>query len=1183
MTQRTHHVFCLVLSVLFVLLFSLCSFAQTSTLSGAVQDQKGAVIQHASIVLTNVLTNTANTTTTNNDGIYLFTGLVAGTYNLQTSATGFNKFDRRGIILEISQHARVDVVLNVGEAEEQIVVNANASALHFDTDTLEYDISPDVESDLPLLVTGAPSNAYTFAALLPGVATTQGTNDASSLRINGGVVQGQEAITDGISMQEGGMGQGGTIGLGDFPMSPDVISEVKIMVSNYGPQYGGTTSGVIIQSTKSGTDEFHGSAYEYLRNIALNATKFHASAKSPDNEHQFGGGIGGPIKTRFAWSPRNKTFFYFNYQQYEQKGGVNPPVITIPTLKNRQGDFSDQLNASGKLIPIYDPATTHAVNGGITRSQFMGCDGLSPNVICQTRLDSTALAFNKYLPTPTNSNPTYNYQVPRSIPDNILEGSKQFFGKIDEYVGDADHVAVTLWHQQAPQKWNSQLPIQIASETVKGNPESSWVNRLNWDHTLTASMLNHFAFGYLNRREGTGSLNYKYANVLPQIQGVSDPSEAPPVIAASGYATYGNTYGNPAHYVSGRPTYIWNDLFTLVKGTHTISAGGEFRYLTMSQTQNGNAAGTFNFTSTQTGLIGISSGNAEASFLLGAVGSASSTFYSSRAYSARQHAGALFIGDQWRHSAHLTLNYGVRWEYWSPGTETHGNDSWLDISRANPDAGGRLGSLVFGTEKAGTAYAGTHAPELSFYKGFAPRLGFIYAPSNNMTVTLGYGISYDQLFYPDYSDGARLQAGLNNTASYSSTTNSGLDPAFYLSSGFPGNSIKTLPYYSLGAVNGGDSYSTVAWRNPKDGRLPYSQQWNLSIERSIKNNVTVKVNYVGSKGTHLYTAVSPINTLPISYLSLGKKLYDTFASGSTVVDGVSAPYSGWASQMKNCTPTVAQALLPYPQYCQQMTSLTESDGYSSYHSLQLSGQKRFSSGLFVLSNFTWSKLIGTPGTEFGASQTSNAVFSKDQKWRYHTLASSDLPYVFNFSVIYSLPFGKSKRYFGNASPIANALVGGWDISEITRVNGGSLMSFTALCTVPSAFGASGCYPELVPGQKIRTLSQGDINKSIIKGVSYQAYNPNAFAWQSIPSYTVPLGPLYATRGFGYKDFDASLTKKINIGERVKVKISGQFFNVFNQHSFGKNFGTNLTGTTFGVWNGSVSNPRNGQLTGRIVF
>lgn len=1158
--------------------------AQTnSAITGTVTDSSGVVVPGVFVTLTNRQTGTMNVTVANREGIYNFATLAAGQYNVKATAQGFGTFTQNGIVLELSQSARVNIQLPLAQVQSSVVVNADAPPLQFDSVTQEFDISPQVEQKLPVLVSGAPRNATTFAAVLPGVASNNGTSNVGQITINGGVVQGQEAIVDGISMQEGALSQGGTISFGDFPMSPDIINEVKVLTLNYGPQYGGTASGVIEQSTKSGTSQFHGSAYEYLRNTALNATRFGSPVKNPDNEHEFGGSFGGPLHIPWMWSGSNKLFLFFNYEQYQQLGGINPPVLTIPTLKNRVGDFTDQVNTQGQLIPIYDPTTTQLQpDGTVTRKQFMGCNGNQPNVICLNRISPIAKAFDSFLPQPTNYNPVANYQVPRAVPDPILNASKQEFLKLDDYFGTADHIAISLWHQGAPQKFNSELPQALSYDQLFGAPESSWVNRLNWDHTFDATLLQHFAFGYLNRNEGLGSLNYKYVNQLPQIAGVF-AHNAPPAINIGGYTSYGSQWGDPSQSIGSRPTYIANDLLVLVRGKHTISVGGEFRYLTSNQTNGANQAGTFNFSQGQTGLIGVTSGNSYASYLLGAVNSASSTFYSVNSYGGRQHAGSAFVGDVWKATQRLTLNYGLRWDFWSPGTDVNGNNSWTDLTRPNSAAGGRNGLIVFGTPRAGATYAGTHAPEHPFYGAFAPRLGFIFAPDNQSTIRAGYSITYDQLFYPDYSVGAGEQTGLNLTPTYNSTGPGGIDPAFYLSQGFPGNP-NPVPDFSP-ALGAGGLYSSP-WRNPRDGRLPYSQQWDVSLAHSIGNDASASITYIGTKGTHLYSSLNPANNLPLSELSRGNALFNVFQPGQTSLSGVQVPYAGWAAQMTGCVPSVAQALLPYPQFCQPLGALTEQAGYSIYHSMQLAAQKRYTNGIFLLANLTWSKLIGTPGNQFG-SVIQNYVFAPEQQRRYYAVSSSDLPLVFNFSGIYTLPFGRGQRFL-NRSRWLDLAVGGWEVADITHINSGSPLSFAASCNTPGQFHAYGCFPELVPEQRLKSLTQAQINHAIANNANYSAFNIGAFqgANLAIPyqyEFQIPNGPEYVGRGFAYLDSDLSLNKTFHFGDHVNVKVGAAFFNVFNQHTLGNNFGGGLTGNNFGQWTGGVSNPRNGQLVGRIDF
>jgi Carboxypeptidase regulatory-like domain len=1179
-----------VICAVFAFVAAITAIAQTpSVISGTVRDTLGAVIPHAKLTLTNTLTNTVSTTETNADGIYSFPTLVSGHYKIEVEAPGFSSFVQNGIILELDQAARIDIALKVGSVQSEVTVNANASPLEFDSPTLEYDISPTVEAALPLLVSGGPSIASTFVAVMPGVSSPNGISSYFSLRINGGEQEGQEGLVDGISMQEGALSQGGIIGFGDFPMSPDMIDEVKVLTSNYGPQFGGTASGVIEMTTKSGTAEFHGSVYENLRNTDLNAKAFGSTSRSPDDENQFGGFVGGPVKIPKLYSARNKMYFFFDNRQYKSTGGVNPSTLSIPTLLNRQGNFTDQLDAEGHLLPIYDPATTKIdAAGNVTRQQFMGCNGDQPNVICSTRLSPIALGYFSHLPTPTNDQPTNNYRVPYVVPNSLQDNTEEWFGKVDEYLRDNDHIFGSVWHSGAPVLIKSELPLPISFDELNGNPESEWVVRANWDHTFSKTILNHFAFGYLNFYQGGASMNYNYADVLPMIGGVEDNTSAPPQINLDGYTQYGNTTGSPVGRITTRPAYIENDLLTIVKGRHTISLGGEFRYLETDATENSLEAGLFDFDGAQTGLLGVPGGNALASFLLGAVNSASAEFYTEKTNRGRQHAASAFAGDVWKLLPNLTVSYGLRWEFWSPGTDADGNTSWLDLNKPNPDAGGLPGSLVFATPRAGAAYSGTQAPENPFYKGFAPRLGLIYSPDKNTTITASYGITYDQLFYTGYGGGGLAKAGFNNDAQYSSTQDSGLAPSFYLSQGFPGDT-RPLPDFSLGAVNGYDSFTNDPWRDASGGRLPYSQEWDLSVAHAVAKDAMVSITYVGAKGTHLPSRMEPKNVLPLNLLSMGNELNADFQPGQTELDGVQAPYAGWSQQMQNCSPSVAQALLPYPQFCQELQNLTEHNGYSIYHALQLVAQKRYSSGLYLHANYTFSKLIGTSVSEFDGLNQS-AYYSPYQIRRYYTVSPTNTPQSFNFLAVYDLPFGKG-RLFANRSGLLEQFVGGWQISGITSVISGTPLGlFSGGCNVPSAFLSYNCYPDIVPGQTIKQGSQAAINHAIVTNSNYSAYNKNAFVGGNFatpyqfPSFTIPTGPTYVGGlGFAYINSDVSTNKSFALPHNIKLKVGASFFNVFNEHSLGSNFSTGLQSSTFGQWTGGTSNPRNGQANAYLTF
>ncbi|MGH7867357.1 MAG: hypothetical protein ACREP9_06900, partial [Candidatus Dormibacteraceae bacterium] len=312
----------------------------------------------------------------------------------------------------------------------------------------------------------------------------------------------------------------------------------------------------------------------------------------------------------------------------------------------------------------------------------------------------------------------------------------------------------------------------------------------------------------------------------------------------------------------------------------------------------------------------------------------------------RQRAWSLHAGDTWKATPKLSIDYGVRWDVFTPAWEKYNQLSFLDPQGTNSGAGGLPGRLAFAGTQWGAASFGRRSPETTWYGGFAPRLGIAYRINEKTVVRTGYGIFYSDAYYPGWGGGVS-QDGFSTTPSFSSTLG-GLQPAFILNQGFPQN-FQHPPLIDPSADNG---QSSILYRPFDANRLPYAQQWNLTIEHQFTNNFYISAAYVGNKGTRLLSQTAPLNALNPSLLSMGQSLFDQFQPGQTTLDGVSIPYSGWVQQMTACPPTVAQALLQYPQYCSSLTGLNENAGSSTYHSLQLKAERRFSNGIWLLGTYT---------------------------------------------------------------------------------------------------------------------------------------------------------------------------------------------------------------------------------------
>ena len=1190
-----------------------------ATISGVVTDPTAAAIPQAKVTLTFVSTGAAIQTTSATDGSYSFANLMPGTYNLKVSARGFSDYVQSGIQLAIAQTARQDVQLKLGAAIQTVEVMASASPLNFETPTQGGGIGPQTLKELPLMVSSNPRSAIAFAILQPGI-STGGRDSPYDARVNGGLQSGDEAELDGVSMQEGFMSQNGMVSLyQDWPMTPDMVSEVKVQTSNYAPQFGSTTSGVLQAVTKSGTNDYHFGAFDYLRNTWLNARPFDAlnatdaqgnetpgTARPPLIQNNFGAFVGGSAKhVPKLWGNNLKTYFYVDFESFRTSGGVSRPTLTIPTAQERTGDFSDWKDSSGNVIPIYDPATTapnpsynpnlkvSATNEPFLRQQFMGCDGLHPNVICSTdpRLaNSLAPKWFQYLPPTNLPGIINNYALPKPVPDTILNKTNYWLFTSDQYIHTKHHIKETVWYQGAPLKEVSALPEALASETNSA-PQYTNVDRISWDWTIAPTMVNNFHFGYLDRNEGYGAVDASYAGKLPQIPGVVSHHVPPELAFGNGYATYGTNSGINALDVTRRPTAIPNDMLTWIRGKHELSFGVEYRWIAGYVHNGTNEAGYFYFDPAETGLPAppsgaTASGNAMASFILGQVDSGNYALRSISADYPRQHAYTWFVGDTWKATSKLTVTYGVRWDEYSPFTEKFNRMTFLDPLGANPAAGGLPGRLAYSGTQWGSASFGRLTPENVWHKGFAPRLGVAYSLSPKNVIRTGYGIFYDQAFYPNWGAGI-AQDGFTTTVSQVAATY-GASPAFILSQGFsPPTAVP--PFIDSSFDNG----RTPLYRGFDANRLPYAQQWNLSVEHQFTRNFYINAAYVANKGTRLPSRNVPLNVLNPSLLSMGGKLNDTFQSGMTSLDGVSVPYAGWVNQINaggTCKPTVAQALLPYPQYCGTLFSMDENAGGSIYHSLQVRVEKQMSHGMYLLGSYTWSKLLtsAVEGTQADA-WTWDGVhgdISPYQRWRNKGLASDDVPQVLSLTYVYDLPFGAGKR-FANKGGILGRVVGGWQMAHIVRASSGLPLFFrSGYCNIPGQF-SMGCLPGIIPSQSIWAQSKGSFDPG--KG---PLFNINAFEPASdLVDYQGSGTRMTSIRGFGFHGWNMALIKNTKITEKLNFQLRAEFFNLWNWHVFndsgewgGLAFNNDINSPNFGKWNtGDVTDPRNIQIGVRLDF
>src|SRR6266699_6865411 len=504
-----------------------------ATLGGTVMDPSGAAVADAELTLVSQATSFEAKATTNERGEYTFRNVTPGTYNLKIAKAGFQNYVQKDIVLTINQSGHADATLKLGVTSETVTVEGENTLINYDNGTVQGGIDPETVKDLPLIVSGKPRSSASFAVLLPGVSTGS-SNEAFNARINGGLQSGDEALLDGATMQEGFMSQSGMVSIqGDFQMSPDMVQEVKVLTSAYAPEYGSSSSVQITMVSKSGGNTYHGAAFEYARNKSFNAAPWNSSCSSPgcdrrplDNEHDFGANFGGPIKFPHLYHGTSKhhSFFYFDWEAFHQAGGSNVPTLSIPSMLERAGDFTDWKDSNGQLIPIYMPGNASAAcqtaAGVGPGQQFPG------NKIPSSCFSQIALAYLAKMPQPTNTQPKNNYTLSKPVPDSLVSNSNVFMTRIDHNYGDKDHFYFFWWRQFTGYNTATALPAIISTESPT-RPQNSPIARFNWEHTFSSTLTNHMTLGYLNRNEGYGSENLAFIGKLPQVAGAASLNALP--------------------------------------------------------------------------------------------------------------------------------------------------------------------------------------------------------------------------------------------------------------------------------------------------------------------------------------------------------------------------------------------------------------------------------------------------------------------------------------------------------------------------------------------------------------------------------------------------------------------------------------------------------------------------------
>ncbi|MDQ2774409.1 MAG: carboxypeptidase regulatory-like domain-containing protein [Acidobacteriota bacterium] len=1136
-----------------ITVLSLCGAAlygqsERGSIRGTVQDSSGALVPGANVTAVSAATNIATSTLSTGAGNYNIPELPPGMYTVRVELAGFKELVQENVVVEVSGVTPLDLRMEVGQISEKVTVTTETPMLKSETSDLSTEINPQSYVDLPLTSAGAGRAPESFIFLAPGVTPGVHAGGAASdtfdAHINGSPTLSKEMQIDGMSTQIAEV-QGDPR---DLTFPPDAVQEMSVLTSSYPAEFGNTGGGVEQYLIKSGTNSYHGNAYEFLRNTDFDARGFFNSSVAVHHENEFGGTFGGPVRIPKIYNGKNKTFFFLNVEQYLLRGGSQNSIGSVPDAAFRSGDLSGLVDASGKQIPIYDPATTTPDgNGGFTRQVFAG------NMIPANRISAAAKNILSYVPAPTLPGIYNNYPSSGSSITNY----DAYTYKVDQYFASKHHLSVT-WNQSANDNNGPYSVLPHPVQSTRDGTTNVYTGRMNYDWTISPTLLNSFRVGFNRQYQflGSAEATQDWGTKL----GISGINPGFPTVGYGGFTPLAQ---NQAVIGPISNTFLYADSISWTKGKHNFKFGEDLRRL---QHQSILPSGplSLNFNTLETGLPGATgtTGNEFASFLLGQVNSASEYVNNTTEGNRFWYSGA-YAQDDWKITPKVTINAGVRWDVFTPYKEVADRYSIMDPSKPNPAAGGVLGAYVFAGGKAGTPpYTGSSYLTTDSnidWKNFGPRLGAAWKVTERFVIRSAYGISY----YPDGGlGGGNVQYvtdGFSTTASFISP-NTGVSPAFNLDSGFPQN--YTHPPFINAGLNVGQS-ANMWWDNAS--KPLYKQDWNFTTQTQITPTLVLDAAYVGSKSTRVGTGAVNANQLNPSYLSLGNLLSDDIYSPSVVAAGFKAPYAGF-------TGSLGQALRPFPQYIGVGVEASANIGNSTYNSLQLKAEKRYSKGLWLLASYTWSKTITDASSQLGGFFSSSARDNYNRSLE-KALATYDVPSRLVAAFNYELPIGAGKPLLSQG--VASKILGGWQVNGILTYQSGVPIQISANNTLPLF--NSGNTPNSVPGQRVENSFGGfDPGKNILlNSAAFTIPGPNQFGTsaQILPD----------ARSFPVYNEDFGLQKKFFIREpSLYFELRFEMFNAFNRVVFGGP-ATNINSSNFGQVSSQGNSPRNGQVAAKFYF
>ncbi|MBO0797964.1 MAG: TonB-dependent receptor, partial [Blastocatellia bacterium] len=989
------------LFVLYVFALTSEGFAQIDqgTITGTVTDQLGAVIPKARVVVTHTQTQVKRESQTNEDGQYRVPYLPPGQYELTVESQGFKRGRVVGIVLTVGLTATINVSLTAGTLQiDAVTITTTPVQLERQSASLGNVVGSRQMIELPLL----GRNPYSLLVLAPGVLPTGNTGTGPI--INGGRSNTSEILLDGAETRNA------TTNDITFVPPLEAVQEFNVITNGMSAEFGRSGGGVLTAGTRPGTNEIHGSFYEFLRNDKLNANSFFNNLRnverSPFRRNEYGFSVNGPLYLPRIYDGHNRTFFFFNWEQVNQRS-PNDIVTTVPTDLERIGDFSQS------PFIVYDPATTRpdpANPGRYIRDQIRCGDRL--NVICPDRLDPIALRVMQYFPHANRPTVTQNFiQTATRKDDNW-----RMFLRLDQSIGNRHKLFFTYGRQDAEgltPAINAAFPAEgtngengqstshprtaVLSDTVTFRPDLVGEFRGSFTRGLFIVTPRSVGFDFTELGFPESLKNQAKSLLFPRFN-ISDVASLGPDRA--GYFTDAENAGEVQAHL------------TWLRGAHSLKSGFDFTFMAFNIFRPERPSGSYDFGRAYTQgpdplVAGTTSGSGVATFLLGLP--TGGLISDDPSLAASQKYYAWYVQDDWKMRRNLTFNLGLRWEYQTPWSDRFNQLAYFDPEAVDPLTQ-QKGALRFVGRDGNPRYQSD--PDRN---NFGPRVGLAWEFMNNTVLRMSYGIFY-------FPGSGGIGAGASDLGSgFLATTNVFLGPPPAAPNTPPAGASLANPFvggfFAPPTTGVGGSVNTAF----RDWVTPYNQQWNLNIQRTLTRDLLVEIAYVGSRGQRIWVNRTR-DAVSADFLSLGTALNDL----------VPNPYFGIittgalsAAQIRR-----SQLLRPFPQYT-DVGRFRDAVGDSVYHGMTVRVDKRLGHGLLFQAAYTVSKLIDDVPERFvgrsGFIDPNNLSLSR-------SVSDQDRPQMLVLNYVYEFPLGQGKRWLG--SGWGSRLLGNWQISGITRFASG---------------------------------------------------------------------------------------------------------------------------------------------------